>query len=464
MNDRPNSAASRDVAYHLHPYTNARKHEAEGPMVVTRAQGIYVYDETGKEYIEGLAGLWCTALGYSEERLIEAATRQMRTLPYYHAFNHKAPAPTIDLAEKLIERAPVPMSKAFFANSGSEANDTALKIVWYYNNALGRPERKKVISRLRAYHGVTIAAASLTHLPFVQQGFDLPVNDRFIPTGCPHHYRSAHEGESEAEFATRLAEELDALIESEGPETVAAFIGEPVMGAGGVIVPPADYWEKIQKVLKKHDVLLIGDEVICGFGRTGNYWGCQTFGIRPEIMTMAKEMSSAYVPISAVLVNDKVYQALADQSSQLGVFGHGYTYSAHPLAAAVALETLKIYDEIDIAAKARAAAPRLQDGLRRFADHPLVGEVRGIGLIGAVELVADKPSKTPFDPVGKVGGAFAGFAQEQGLIIRNLGDSIGVCPPMIITEAEIDDLLGRFGRALDATAGWVAGEGLASVA
>jgi 4-aminobutyrate--pyruvate transaminase len=464
MNDRPNSAASRDVAYHLHPYTNARKHEAEGPLVVTRARGIYVYDETGKEYIEGLAGLWCTALGYSEERLIQAATRQMRTLPYYHACNHKAPAPTIDLAEKLIERAPVPMSKAFFANSGSEANDTALKIVWYYNNALGRPERKKVISRLRAYHGVTIAAASLTHLPFVQQGFDLPISDRFIPTGCPHHYRSARDGESESDFTTRLAEELDALIEAEGPETVAAFIGEPLQGAGGVIVPPADYWEKIQTVLKKHDVLLIGDEVICGFGRTGNYWGCQTFGIEPDIMTMAKQLSSAYVPISAVLVNDKVYQALADQSSQLGVFGHGYTYSAHPLAAAVALETLKIYDEIDIAAKARAAAPRLQEGLRRFADHPLVGEVRGLGLIGAVELVADKASKAPFDPVGKVGGAFAGFAQGEGLIIRNLGDSVAVCPPMVITEAEIDDLLGRFGRALDATAGWVAGEGLASVA
>ncbi len=464
MNDRPNSAASRDVAYHLHPYTNARKHEAEGPIVMTKGKGVYVVDETGKEYIEGLAGLWCAGLGFGEERLVAAATRQMRALPYYHAFAQKAPAPSIDLAEKLIERAPVPMSKAFFANSGSEANDTALKIVWYYNNALGRPERKKIISRLRAYHGVTIAAASLTHLPFVQQGFDLPVSDRFVPTGCPHYYRSARDGESESDFTTRLAEELDALIESEGPETVAAFIGEPVQGAGGVIVPPADYWAKIQAVLKKHDVLLIGDEVICGFGRTGSYWGCETFGIEPDIMTMAKQLSAAYVPISAVLVNDKVYQALADQSAALGTFGHGYTYSAHPLAAAVALETLKIYDELDIAAKVRAVAPRLQEGLRRFADHPMVGEVRGIGLIAAVELVADKASKAPFDPVGKVGGYFAGCAQAEGLIIRNLGDSIAVCPPMIITQAEIDELLARFGRALDATAGWVAGEGLASVA
>jgi 4-aminobutyrate--pyruvate transaminase len=298
----------------------------------------------------------------------------------------------------------------------------------------------------------------------VQQGFDLPVSDRFIATGCPHYYRSAKDGESESEFTTRLAEELDALIESEGPETVAAFIGEPLMGAGGVIVPPADYWAKIQAVLKKHDVLLIGDEVICGFGRTGRYWGCETFGIKPDIMTMAKQLSAAYVPISAVLVNDKVYQALADQSAELGTFGHGYTYSAHPLAAAVALETLKIYEEMDIAAKVREVAPRLQDGLRRFAEHPLVGEVRGIGLIAAVELVADKASKAPFDPVGKVGGAFAAYAQAEGLIIRNLGDTVAVCPPMIITEAEIDELLARFARALDATAQWVAGEGLASVA
>ncbi len=464
MSDRSNSAASRDTAYHLHPYTNARKHEAEGPMVVNRGKGVYVYDDQGNEYIEGLAGLWCTSLGFGEERLVKAAERQMRELPYYHAFGGKVAAPSIDLAEKLIELAPVPMSKAFFANSGSEANDTALKIVWYTNNALGKPERKKIISRLRAYHGVTIAAASLTHLAYVQTGFDLPVNDRFVPTGCPHHYRGARDGESEDAFATRLAEELDQLIRAEGPETVAAFIGEPMQGAGGVIVPPATYWEKIQAVLKKHDVLLIADEVICGFGRTGNLWGSETFGLKPEIMTVAKQLSSAYVPISAVLISDKVYQPLADQSAELGTFGHGYTYSAHPVAAAVALETLKIYEERDIVARVKELAPRLQDGLRRFAGHPLVGEVRGIGLIGAAELVADKASKAPFDPVGQVGGALAGRAQAHGLIIRNLGDTIAVCPPLIISEAEIDALLERFGKALDETAAWVAGEGLASVA
>jgi 4-aminobutyrate--pyruvate transaminase len=464
MNDRPNSAARRDIAYHLHPYTNARKQEAEGPLVITEGKGIYVTDDQGKEYIEGLAGLWCTSLGYSEERLIKAASEQMHRIPYYHAFAQKVASPTIDLAEKLIGLAPVPMSKVFFANSGSEANDTALKIVWYYNNALGKPERKKIISRIKGYHGVTIAAASLTHLPYVQGGFDLPVNDRFLAAGCPHHYRFAQEGESESDFTTRLAEELEALILAEGPETVAAFIGEPLQGAGGVIVPPADYWAKIQAVLEKYDVLLIGDEVICGFGRTGQYWGCQTFGIKPDIMTMAKQLSSAYVPISAVMVNDKVYQALADLSAERGTFGHGYTYSAHPLGAAVALEALKIYEEMDVAARVRELAPRLQEGLRAFADHPLVGEVRGVGLIAAAELVADKATKAPFQPPGQVGGAFAARAQENGLIIRNLVDTIAVCPPLIIDEAQIDTLLERFGKALDETAQWVAGQGLASVA
>ncbi len=464
MSERPNSSASRDIAYHLHPYTNARKHEAEGPLVLNRGKGVYVYDEQGTEYIEAMAGLWCTALGFSEDRLIKAAHDQMKRLPYYHAFGHKVAAPSIDLAEKLFELAPVPMSKVFFANSGSEANDTAIKFVWYYNNALGRPERKKIISRVKGYHGVTIAAASLTHMAYVQEGFDMPISPRFLPTGCPHHYRFARDGESESDFATRLAEELDALIVAEGPETVAAFIGEPLQGAGGVIVPPADYWGKVQAVLKKHDVLLIADEVITGFGRTGEMWGSQAFGIEPDIITTAKALSSAYLPISAVMVADKVYQALADQSAEFGTFGHGFTYSAHPVSAAVALEALKIYQERDIVARVRQLTPRFQEGLRRFADHPLVGEVRGKSLIAGVELVADKASKAPFEPIGQVGGAFAARAQAHGLIVRNLGDTIALCPPLVISEAEIDRLLERFEAALQETGDWVAGEGLASVA
>jgi 4-aminobutyrate--pyruvate transaminase len=463
MSERLNSPAGRDVAYHLHPYTDARKHEREGPAVISKGHGVTVYDDQGKAYIEGMAGLWCVALGFSEERLVRAATEQLRTLPYYHAFAHKAAAPSIDLAEKLIAIAPVPMSKAFFANSGSEANDTAIKLVWYYNNALGRPQKKKIISRIKAYHGVTIATASLTSLPQVHEGFDLPIPN-ILHTGCPHHYRYARDGENEEDFSTRLAEELEALIVREGPETVAAFIGEPVMGAGGVIVPPRTYWEKIQAVLKKHDVLLIADEVICGFGRTGNLFGCETYGIEPDIMTMAKALSSAYLPISAVLISDAVYQPVADYSHRLGVFGHGHTYSAHPVPAAVALEAIRIYEERDIVGHVRRIAPRLQDGLRRFADHPLVGEVRGVGLIGGIDLVADKARKTPFDPPGRVGAYLVRRAEEHGLILRNLGDAIGFCPPLIIEEREIDELLDRFARALDDTAAWLERADLTSVA
>ncbi|MEM7224961.1 MAG: aspartate aminotransferase family protein [Pseudomonadota bacterium] len=464
MTSRPNSAASRDIAYHLHPYTNARKHEAEGPLVITGGHGIYVTDEQGQDYIEGLAGLWSTSLGFNEERLVAAATAQMKRLPTYHVFTHKATDVSIELAEKLISKAHVPMSKVFFANSGSEANDTAIKMVWYYNNALDRPEKKKIISRMRAYHGVTVAASSLTHLPYVQNGFDLPISPRFQAVPCPHHYRGAQEGESEADFVERIVAETEAIILEEGPETIAAFIGEPIQGAGGVVVPPAGYWQKIQALLKKHDILLIADEVICGFGRTGNYWGSQTFGIEPDIMTMAKALSAAYAPISAIMINEQIYQVLADRSAELGNFGQGHTYGAHPLSAAVALETLKIYDERDTVGHVRAVAPRLQEGLRRLADHPLVGEVRGTGLIGAIELVADKATKAPFDPIGQVGGAFAARAQEAGLIIRNMGDTIGVCPPLIITEAEIDLLLARLTQALEETGQWVAAQDLEPVA
>ncbi len=463
MIERPNSAAAMDIASHLHPYTNARKHETEGPMVITEGKGIYVYDDQGKEYIEGLAGLWYAALGFSEERLVQAATEQLRKLPCYHSFAHKSPLPTIELAAKLLEIAPVPMSKAFFANSGSEANDTMIKMVWYYNNALGRPDKKKIISRIKAYHGVTVATASLTGLPYNHRDFDLPV-ERILHTSCPHHYRFGQDGESEEDFATRCANELEQLILDEGPETIAAFIGEPVMGAGGVIVPPKTYWDKIQAVLRTYDVLLVADEVICGFGRTGNLFGCETFNIKPDIMTMAKALSSGYLPISAILISDRIYQTIADNSAKIGTFGHGFTYSGHPVPAAVALEAIKIYEERDIVGHVRQVGPRLQEGLRRYADHPMVGEVRGVGLIAGVELVAERASKVTFDPPGRVGGYFAERAQAHGLIIRNLMDVIALCPPLIITEDQIDSLVERFGRALDDTASWVEHEGLASVA
>ncbi|KAA0687084.1 aspartate aminotransferase family protein [Azospirillum brasilense] len=444
-----NSAASRDKAYFLHPYTNLHTHETQGPLIIERGQGVRVFDDSGKEYIEGLASLWCVSLGWGEERLVEAATRQMRKLPTYHVFGHKSHEPGIDLAERLIKLAPVPMSKVFFANSGSEANDTAVKLVWYYNNALGRPEKKKILSRVKAYHGVTVATASLTGLVNNHRDFDLPIA-RIHHADCPHHYRFAEPGESEEAFATRLAESLEALILAEGPDTIAAMFAEPVMGAGGVIVPPATYFAKIQPILKKYDILLVADEVICGFGRTGNFWGSQTMGMEPDILTCAKQLSSGYLPISAVMVSDAVYRACVEESKTIGTFGHGYTYSAHPVAAAVAVETLKIYEERDMVGHVRAVAPLFQRRLKTLADHPLVGEARGIGLIGALELVADKETKAPFDPVGRAGAVVNGLSQENGLIIRAMGDSVAVCPPLVIGEEDINLMFDRLTTALDA--------------
>ncbi len=459
MHQRGNSPASRDIAHHLHGYTNLKRHETVGPLVITHGKGVRVFDESGKDYIEGMAGLWCTSLGWGEERLVQAAAAQMRALPFYHGFTHKSHPPVIDLAERLVTMAPGPMSKAFFANSGSEANDTAIKLAWYYNNALGRPEKKKIISRSKGYHGVTVATASLTALPTHQRSFALPI-ERILHTDCPHHYRFGQDGESEEAFATRCAESLEALILAEGPDTVAAFFAEPVMGAGGVIVPPAGYFEKIQAVLRKHDVLLIADEVICGFGRTANMFGCETFGIRPDMITLAKGLSSGYLPISALLISEAVYQPVAEQSDRIGVFGHGFTYSGHPVAAAVALETLKIYEESDLLGHVRAVAPRFQRRLRHFAAHPLVGEARGIGLIGALELVKDKAARTSFDAAAAVGPRLVARAQEEGVILRAMGDSIAFSPPLVITDAEIDEMFERFGRALDEAHGWVRAEGL----
>src|SRR5258706_10275939 len=390
-------AARRDLSFHIHPSSNLRTVQNEGPMVITRGDGVYVYDEDGKRYLEGMAGLWCASLGFSERRLAEAAYRQMSELPFYHSFSGKVPAISTELAERLIGIAPAGMAKALFANSGSEANDTAIKLAWYINNALGRPLKKKIISRQRAYHGVTIASGSLTGLAFVHNDFDLPIA-RFLHTDCPYHYRGAQAGESEEAFAERLAANLEALILREGPGTIAAFFAEPVMGAGGVIVPPATYFDRVQPILAKYDILFIVDEVICGLGRTGRMFGSQTFDLQPDIMTLAKGLSAGYVPISANLLSGKVCEILLAQSDKLGVFGHGYTYSAHPVPAAVALEALKIYEERDIVAQVNRVGPRMLAGIRSYADHPLIGDARGIGLIGAVEIVRDKATKQSFDP------------------------------------------------------------------
>src|SRR6266576_1526680 len=444
-------AAHRDQSFHLHPATNLRTLQKDGPLVITRGEGVYVYDDEGRRYLEGMAGLWCASLGFSERRLADAAYRQMCELPFYHSFAGKVPAISTELAERLIRMAPAAMGKVLFANSGSEANDTAIKLAWYVNNALGRPQKKKIISRHRGYHGVTIATASLTGLAFAHDDFDLPIA-RILHTDSPYYYRGAAPGESEEAFAMRLAGSLEQLILREGPDTVAAFFAEPVMDARGVIVPPATYFDRIQPILKKYDILFVVDEVICGFGRTGNLFGSQTFNLEPDMITVAKALSAGYLPISATMVSNALYEVLLAQSDKLGIFGHGYTYSSHPVPAAVALETLKIYAERDIVGAVRRVGPRLQSAIRSHAAHPLIGDARGIGLIGAVELVRDKATRESFAPKAGVAAHLVRRAQHYGAILRNMpGDIVAFSPPLIISEAEIDELMVCFGRALDDT-------------
>jgi len=453
MSDRLNSVQSRDVRYYLHPYTDLSTHAKEGPLVIARGEGIYVYDDAGNRYIEGLGGLFCASLGFSEPRLVAAAVRQMEKLPFYHTFGGASNEPGVELAERLIALAPVPMSKVFFASSGSEANDTAVKLVWYYHNAIGKPHKKKIISRFKAYHGVTVASASLTGLPNNHRDFDLPI-DRILHTDCPDYYRSGRPGESEEDFASRCAASLETLIQREGPDTIGAFIAEPVMVSGGVFPPPRTYFEKVQEILRKHDILLIADEVICGFGRTGNMFGTETYRLRPDMMTMAKQLSAAYLPISAVMINEKIYQATVRESEKIGFFGHGFTYGGHPVPAAVALEALKIYEERDIVGHVRRVAPRFQEGIRCLGSHPLVGDARGIGLVAGLELVKSKTTRENFAPADGVAAHVAKRAQARGVITRGMGDVVHLCPPLVIEDEAIDELITTISRALDDTLTW----------
>jgi len=454
--------ATRDVETLIHPYTQLASFRETGPLILERGEGVWVYDTEGKPYLEGMAGLWCTSLGYSNRELVEAAREQMMKLPFTHLFSGRSHDPAIELAERLKELAPVPISKVFFCSSGSEANDTQVKLVWYMNNALGRPQKKKIIARTKGYHGVTVASASLTGLPANHADFDLPIAN-ILHTACPHYYRFAEPGESEEDYSSRLAHELEELILREGPDTVAAFIAEPVMGAGGAIMPPNGYFRKVQAILDKYDVLFIADEVICGFGRLGTMFGSERLGMRPDTISFAKAVTSAYLPLGGVMINEAMYQAMLDESRKIGTFGHGFTYSGHPVAAAVALKTLEIYQRDRIVEAAAGKEPLFQKRLTALGEHPLVGEARGIGLIGGIEIVADKATKRQFDAKMGVAAKCVGFAQAEGLIVRSLaGDRIAVCPPLIISEGEIGELFDRLDRALNRTAEWATAEGLSS--
>ena len=446
----PESIEAKDLRHLLHPTTNLADHQARGPSVHERGEGVYLWDNRGKQYLEGMAGLWCTALGYAERELARVAEEQTRKLAYSQLFAGKTNEPSVLLAERLKSMMPFDAGRVFFGLSGSDANDTQVKLMWYYHNLIGKPEKKKIVSRLGGYHGVTVASGSLTGLPPFHKHFDLPIPN-VLHTSNPHYYRQAREGETEDGFTTRLAEEVEALIVSEGPETVAAFIAEPVLAAGGVIVPPEGYYRKIQAVLSKYGVHFIDDEVVCGFGRTGNPFGAQTMGIAPTTMSVAKALSSAYLPISAVIVPEWMHEAFVAASAEVGNFAHGFTYSGHPVCAAVALRTLELMEERDVFAHAARVGEAFQARLESFTDHPLVGNVRGKGLIGGVELVADKETKRGFDAALQVGAHCMERALEHGLIVRSLGDTIAFCPPLIITDEQVDELFTKFAKALDET-------------
>lgn len=442
----------------IHPVSDLK---ANDQLKIVSGEGIYVYDDAGNKYIEGLAGLWCTGLGYGNQELVDTAAEAMKTMSYTHLFGGKTHQVGIDLADKLAAMLPMKDPRVFFGNSGSDANDSIIKILHYYFEAIGKPEKRKIIARERSYHGVTVAAASMTGLPVNQRHFDLPVEALgILRTDAPHYYRGKLEGESEAEFVDRIVGNLEKMILREGPETIAAFIAEPITGASGVIVPPEGYYEKVQALLRKHDIFFWSDEVINGFGRTGNAFGSQTMNIdQPDLMSMAKQLSSAYLPISAAAVRGDIHDAIMDQSEAAGVFGHGYTYSGHPTACAVALKTLEIYERDNVFEHAAKMGEYLQEKLQSFQNHPMVGEVRGKGLIAAIELVTDKKTAGEF-PNGSGANVMLKESQDRGLIARAVAaNSLALCPPMIITEEQIDDMVERLGEALDATYSWARSEG-----
>ena len=433
----------------VYPTTNLKHVEQ---LNIVRGDGVYVYDNSGKEYLEGLAGLWCASLGYGNAELIEAITDQLKTLSYSHMFGGRTHNVVIRLAEQLSEMLPVKNSRIFFANSGSEANDSHIKMLRYYFNVTGEPQKKKIIALERSYHGVTVASAALTGLPANHTHFDLPVDALgVIRAESPHYYRGRKDNETEREFCERIIGNLEDLILRENPETIAAFVAEPIGGASGVVVAPENYFPEVENLLTKYDIMLWSDEVICGFGRTGSPFGCQTMGFNPQLVSLAKQLSSAYLPISASVIPEYMHEAMIEPSSKVGVFGHGYTYTGHPAACAAALKTLEIYKRDNLFEHAAKMGEYLQTRLKEFDSHPLVGEVRGRGLLAAVELVANKHNGEAFDDTSV--GAYAKQAcQDNGLLIRAVGgNSIAFCPPLIITTDQIDEMVDKFSLAIQTT-------------
>jgi L-2,4-diaminobutyrate transaminase len=433
----------------FHPFTSVADHLRDGPLVISEANGVRLKDINGQEYLDGMAGLWCVTLGYGRREITDAIAAESRKLSFFHAFNSMSSDVVIECAEALLARAPVPMSRVFFGTSGSDANETQLKLIWYYNNLLGRPRKKKIISRWNAYHGSGIATASLTGLPGMHTLFDLPQGP-ILHLTAPHHYRQAPAGMTEQQFSQHLANELEALIEREGPDTIAAFFAEPVMGAGGLIPPPQGYFEAIVPILRRHDILLVMDEVISGFGRLGTYWGSQKFKVEPDLITAAKGVTSGYFPMSVCFVSPKIWKVIETESAKAGLFGHGYTYSAHPVGAAAALATLKLIDQEKVVTHVAELAPYLHSQMRAaVGDHPLVGEIRGTGFMLGIELVQDRATKKPFPKEALVGRRLLKNLFSRGLVSRALGDTLVFAPPLVIQKADIDELVSKFKAGLE---------------
>ncbi|WP_137886006.1 aspartate aminotransferase family protein [Pseudomonas sp. 2FE] len=437
--------------HHLAPFSDYKQLKEKGPRIITKAEGVYIWDSEGNKILDGMAGLWCVALGYGREELVQAASQQMRELPFYNTFFMTAHPPVLELAKALAEIAPAGMNHVFFTGSGSEGNDTMLRMVRHYWAIKGQPQKKVIISRVNGYHGSTVAGASLGGMKYMHEQGDLPIPGI---VHIPQPYWFGEGGDmTPDEFGIWAAEQLEKKILEVGEENVAAFIAEPIQGAGGVIIPPDTYWPKIREILAKYDILFVADEVICGFGRTGEWFGSDYYGNAPDLMTIAKGLTSGYIPMGGLIVSDKVVAVL----NEGGDFNHGFTYSGHPVAAAVALENIRILREEQILERVREeTAPYLQKRLRELADHPLVGEVRGVGLLGAIELVKNKQTRERFEGQG-VGMICRGHCFDNGLIMRAVGDTMIIAPPLVISKAEIDELVAKARKCLDLTASAVLG-------
>lgn len=456
MTDLTNELTAWDRDHFFHPSTHMAAHaRGDTPTrVVTGGEGVYITDRDGRRSLDAFAGLYCVNVGYGRREIADAIAEQAGKLAYYHAYVGHGSEPSITLAKMIIDRAPAGMSRVYFGLSGSDANETNIKLVWYYNNILGRPEKKKIISRWRGYHGSGVMTGSLTGLELFHKAFDLP-RPPVLHTEAPYYFRRADRSMSEEQFSQHCADQLEAMILAEGPETVAAFIGEPVLGTGGIVPPPAGYWEKIQAVLNKYDILLIADEVVTGFGRLGSMFGSDHYGVKPDLITIAKGLTSAYAPLSGVIVGDRVWKVLEQGSDQLGPIGHGWTYSAHPLCAAAGVANLDLIDKLDLVTNAGETGGYLRAALTdALGGHPMVGEVRGEGMLAAVEFVADKDDRRFFPAEAKVGPRLSAALLERGVIARAMpqGDILGFAPPLCLTREEADIVVSATAKAVKAVA------------